>query len=57
MTKKKTILEAFDNIGNKIKGFGTVVSVMGATVLSTAVIIKYFTKKKEPTNRETDLPE
>jgi len=45
MTKKKTLTDTIDNTGAKIKGLGTIISVIGAIVLSIGVVVKYLKKE------------
>jgi len=45
MSKKKILTDAIDNTGAKIKGLGTIISVIGAIVISIGVVVKYITKE------------
>jgi len=45
MTKKKTLTDAIDNTGAKIKDLGTIISVIGAIVLSIGIVVKYLKKE------------
>ncbi len=44
--KVTAVINSMDDIGAKIKGFGTIISVIGAIVLSVGVVVKYFIKKE-----------
>jgi len=43
--KKKALTDAIDNTGARIKDLGTIISVIGAIVLSIGVVVKYLKKE------------
>jgi|GEM_PF-4523187 len=49
MTKKETkpLADNLNDIGSKIKGLGTAISVAGAIFLSIGFLVKYITSRKE----------
>lgn len=46
MSKKKRFTDSINNTGNRIRNFGTIISVIGAIVLSVGVVVKYLTKQE-----------
>jgi len=45
MPKKRPLTDAIDSTGEKIRGLGTIISVIGAIVLSIGVVVKYIKKE------------
>jgi len=45
MAEKRTLADSLNDTGNKIREFGTVITVAGAILLSIGYIINYFKKK------------
>lgn len=45
--EKKTLAENLNDTGNRIREFGTVITIAGAILISAGFIINYFRKLKE----------
>lgn len=43
--KKKPLTDTINSTGIQIKGLGTIISVIGAIILSVGVVVKYILKE------------